>query len=249
MSIPPESVQLGSAAVTRISLYLRELRRLAEIDVTSVNSGQLARAIDVSPAVVRKDLAAIGAAGRRGVGYSIPALCERIGATLGSEITWRVVLVGAGSLGHALLRYRGFESQGFQFVAAFDANPRLVGRSVGGLVIRAADQMGSAIAELAPQLAIIAVPAEAAAEVARELAASGIAGILNFSPISLKLPKRVAQVNVDLASEIQRLAFAVSRTPAEKTAHLPAAPDAPAGGTAKKKSKNRPFRETEPNAD
>jgi len=81
-----------------MSLYLRESQRLAEAGITSVSSTELGRFLDVSPAVVRKDLAAIGAVGRRGLGYPIAALMERIGATLGAEIHWNVILVGAGLL-------------------------------------------------------------------------------------------------------------------------------------------------------
>jgi len=226
MNSPAVSVSLPTAAVGRMSLYLRESQRLAEAGVTSVSSAELGRVLDVSPAVVRKDLAAIGAVGRRGLGYPIAALMERIGATLGAEIHWNVVLVGAGSLGHALLRYRGLERQGFRVVAAFDADPALAGTAVGGVEIRPATEMAAYVRRLRPQLAILAVPAEAAAEVAAELAEAGISGILNFSPISLKLPKAVGLVNVDLASEMQRLAFTVSRlvVPAGGDAEPPALP-------------------------
>ncbi len=211
MHPPPASIRLPSAAVGRMSLYLRESQRLAELGVPSVNSAELGRFLDVSPAVVRKDLAAIGAVGRRGVGYPIAALMERIGATLGSQIVWNVILVGSGSLGHALLRYRGLERRGFRIVAAFDVDQRLVGSVVGGVTIEPARVMSARIRRLRPQLAILAVPSEAAGEVASELVEAGISGILNFSPTTLKLPKEIALVNVDLASEMQRLAFTVSR--------------------------------------
>lgn len=194
-----------------MSLYLRESQRLSDAGIASVSSTELGRALDISPAVVRKDLAAIGTLGRRGVGYPVGELMERIGATLGAEILWDVVLVGAGSLGHALLRYRGLERQGFRVVAAFDVDPALVGSSVGGVVIRPAAEMLAYIRAERPRLAILAVPAEAAAAVAAELAEAGISGILNFSPTSIKLPKGIGLVNVDLASEMQRLAFTVSR--------------------------------------
>lgn len=194
-----------------MSLYLRESQRLSDVGVASISSTELGRVLDISPAVVRKDLAAIGTLGRRGVGYPVGELMERIGATLGAEILWDVVLVGAGSLGHALLRYRGLERQGFRVVAAFDVDPALIGSQVGGVVIRPAAEMLAYIRSQRPRLAILAVPAEAAAAVAAELAEAGISGILNFSPTPIKLPKGIGLVNVDLASEMQRLAFMVSR--------------------------------------
>lgn len=227
MNAPTASVRLPTAAVGRMSLYLRESQRLAEAGRFSVSSTELGRCLDVSPAVVRKDLAAIGAVGRRGLGYPIAALMDRIGVTLGAEIHWNVVLVGAGSLGHALLRYRGLERQGFHVIAAFDADPALAGTSVGGVEIHPAEEMAAYVRRQRPQLAILAVPAEVAAEVAAELAEAGVSGILNFSPTSLKLPKGVGLVNVDLASEMQRLAFTVSQLGV--TAGGLSQPAAPAG--------------------
>ncbi|HBJ35612.1 MAG TPA: redox-sensing transcriptional repressor Rex [Planctomycetaceae bacterium] len=204
------SVQLPSAAVGRMSLYLRELQRLSDNGVMSLNSAELATLIEVSPAVVRRDLSTIGAIGRRGVGYVTADLIQSIGAVLGSETSWTVALVGVGSLGTALLRYRGLQRQGFHIVAAFDADPRLVGTSICGVPIYAAAEMSKKIGELKPQLAVLAVPAEAATAVASELADAGITGILNFAPATLKLPKEMGVVNVDLASEMQRLAFTVT---------------------------------------
>lgn len=203
------SVRLPSAAVGRLSLYLRELQRLSESGVVSLNSSELATLIEVSPAVVRRDLATIGAVGRRGVGYSTSDLVSTIGTVLGSETAWTVALVGVGSLGTALLRYRGLERQGFHIVAAFDADKRLIGTSICGVPIFSAAEMAEKIRELKPQLAVLAVPAEAAPAIASELADAGITGILNFAPATLKLPKEIGVVNVDLASEMQRLAFTV----------------------------------------
>ncbi len=107
-------LDLPRPAVGRLSLYFRELQRLFDSEVTSVNSKELGRLVDVSPAVVRRDLSALGTIGRRGVGYDIATLIERIGRVLGSSVQWNVVLVGAGSLGDALLRYKGFERLGFR---------------------------------------------------------------------------------------------------------------------------------------
>lgn len=204
---------LPTVAVGRLSLYLRELQRLSDSGVSSANSQELARLIDVSPAIVRKDLAAIAAVGRRGVGYDISALIDRIGAMLGTQTHWNVILVGVGSLGTALLRYRGFQRQGFRIVGAFDLDPRLVGTSVGGVRIHPIADMGQIAKTLQPHLAILAVPADSAAGVAADLVSAGVSGVLNFAPTSLKLPRSVGVVNVDLASEMQRLAFAVSRLP------------------------------------
>jgi redox-sensing transcriptional repressor len=208
---PPTPAKAPPAAVGRMSLYLRELQRLEEAGVLSTSSRELAQRLDVSPEVVRRDLAILGSVGRRGVGYEVGVLADRLRAILGSDTEWRVVLVGTGSLGYALLRYRGFERLGFRLVAALDIDPKRIGEKIAGVTIRDAAEMTSVLQKWKPQLAILAVPAEVAAEVATKIAAAGITGILNFAPTSLKLPKEIGVVNVDLASEMQRLAFNVSQ--------------------------------------
>ena len=223
---PTPRHDLPTAAIGRLSLYLRELQRLSDRGTESINSHDLARLIDVSPASVRKDLAAIGAIGRRGVGYPVPALIDRIGMMLGNQTHWNVVLIGAGSLGTALLRYRGFQRQGFRIVGAFDLDPRLIGKTIDGVTIHSFTSFSRSAAKLRPQMAVLAVPADSAAAVAAELVAAGVTGILNFAPTSLKLPRTVGVVNVDLASDMQRLAFAISRLPGTAQAQLPPPADA-----------------------
>ncbi|OYP34447.1 redox-sensing transcriptional repressor Rex [Rhodopirellula sp. MGV] len=209
----PQPVRFPRPAVGRFSLYYRELYRLLDQGKTHINSKQLGSIVNVSPAVIRRDLSNLGTIGRRGVGYQIDQLIEQIGVVLGSGLQWQVILVGVGSLGDALLRYRGFERLGFRLVGAFDLDESKVGKQIGGVSILSAETMVGKLAELSPDLAIIAVPADVALDVASELVAAGISGILNFAPTTLRLPAGVAVVNVDLASELQRLAFSVQNLP------------------------------------
>ena len=201
--------RLPQPAVGRLSLYYRELIRLLDEGDVSLNSQTLGRLVDVSPAVVRRDLSALGTIGRRGVGYDIAVLVNRIGQVLGSGVQWNVILVGVGSLGHALLRYRGFDRLGFHLSAAFDNDPQLIGTKIGGIEVMDASRLDSFLGFQRAELAILALPAEHAAEVAGNLVKNEIKGILNFAPTTLSLGHDVAVVNVDLASELQRLAFAV----------------------------------------
>ncbi len=203
------AAKLPRPAVGRLSLYFRELHRLADQGRSHINSKELGALVDVSPAVVRRDISSVGTIGRRGVGYPIDKLTEQIGLVLGSGLQWQVILVGVGSLGDALLRYRGFERLGFRLVAAFDSDPRKIGTQIGGVSVWNAETMAGKLAELSPDLAILAVPADQAVGVASDLVAGGISGILNFAPTTLRLPGATAIVNVDLASELQRLAFSV----------------------------------------
>ena len=206
------SAKPPAATIRRMSLYLRELQRL-DPAIQTVSSRELAARLDVSAEVVRRDLAVLGSLGRRGVGYEISTLASRLRTVLGSDTDWRVALVGTGSLGHALLRYQGFERLGFQLVAALDIDPRRIGQQIGGVTIRDASEMSEVFAEFRPRLAILAVPADVAPAVAVKIAQAGVAGILNFAPTSLKLPGEIGVINVDLASEMQRLAYHVSQLP------------------------------------
>ncbi len=200
---------LPQPAVGRLSIYYRELRRMLDSGTTSLNSQELGRIVDVSPAVVRRDLSALGTIGRRGVGYDVGTLIDRIGGALGSGVQWKVVLVGVGSLGDALLRYRGFQRLGFQLSAAFDNDPARIGTSIGGIQVLHVADLEKTLRAHPAELAILAVPAEHAAEIAGRLVACGVSGILNFAPTTLRLSGDIAVVNVDLASELQRLAFTV----------------------------------------
>lgn len=207
----PEMVrgELSTPAVGRLSLYYRELQRLLENGTTATNSRDLAAMVNVSAAIVRRDLSSIQSTGRRGVGYDVASLTEHIGKVLGSGVQWKAVLIGVGSLGNALLRYKGFERLGFTLAAAFDTDPAKFDRSVGGTPIRSLDDLEMVLREAKPELAIIAVPTEQAMDVASRVVALGIQGILNFAPTTLRVSSAVAVINVDLASELQQLAFRI----------------------------------------
>lgn len=201
-TIPP-------ATVARLILYARELGRLRREGESHVSSKLLGQLLSVSDAVVRRDVSHLGPMGQRGVGYEIGPLIRQIRQTMGTNLSWKVALIGAGSLGHALLRYRGFGEQGFQLVAAFDTDPAVCSKSIAGIPVLPLQQLESTIVAERVSLAILAVPAEAADAVAKRLAASGVVGILNFAPLTLQKFPGVCVVNVDLASELQQLSFAV----------------------------------------
>ncbi|MGL6097542.1 MAG: redox-sensing transcriptional repressor Rex, partial [Fimbriiglobus sp.] len=175
----------------------------------TVSSVELGRAVGVSAAQVRRDLAALGHLGQRGIGYDATGLAAAIRHTLGIDRTWRAVLVGVGNLARALLRYRGFRDQGFVIVGLFDADPGKVGQTVDGLVVEAADRMADRVPALHAELGLLAVPSEAAQTAADALVRAGISGILNFAPALLQVPPHVRVVTVDLAIQLEQLAFLV----------------------------------------
>ncbi len=201
--------RLSRAAAQRLSLYLRCVAGWPTDGDKMVPSRRIADAVGVSDAQVRRDLAALGHLGQRGIGYDAKELAAAIRTALGIDRGWRAVLVGAGNLGRALLKYQGFRAQGFDIVALFDCDAAKVGQEVAGLKVEAASTIAARVTELNAELGVLTVPAEAAHAVAAALTEAGVRGILNFAPVVLKLPKQVRLVTVDLAIQLEQLAFRV----------------------------------------
>ena len=205
----PDEPRVSRASVGRFSLYLRRLQQLDSADAHTVSSSQLGEALGITDAQVRKDLACLGNLGHPGVGYPTRELIAALRRRLGIDRSWSVVVMGVGNLARALLRYRGFQQQGFRIVALFDADPEKVGQEVDGLRVFAPERMAEVIAATGAQLGILTVPSEVAQKVADALVAAGIVGVLNFAPTVLRLPGHVSLVAVDLAVQLEQLAFLV----------------------------------------
>jgi redox-sensing transcriptional repressor len=193
--------------IYRLSIYLRCLARLRENRIGTVSSEALAKAAGVKPTQLRKDLAYFGTFGTRGLGYDVSELSLKISDELGTSSLQPVILVGVGNLGLALLSYRGFEKEGFEIIAAFDAEPRRKRDKEIKQPILGMNEMAEFIRENAVKMAILSVPAAAAQTVANQLIESGVMGILNFSPIVLAVPEDVMVNNVNLAIELENLSY------------------------------------------
>jgi redox-sensing transcriptional repressor len=198
---------IPEATVGRLPLYLRVLVDLAEAGGGTVSSEELAVAAGVNSAKVRKDLSYLGSYGTRGVGYDVAYLIHQIRRELGLTQHWGIVIVGVGNLGQALANYRGFAERGFQVAALIDDDPEKVGRSVGGLAVRALHELPGIVREAEVAIGVIATPASAAQDVADHMVAAGIRSILNFAPAVVTVPEGVTIRKVDLAVELQILAY------------------------------------------
>jgi redox-sensing transcriptional repressor len=201
-------------SVRRLSAYLRHLENLVDSGEKRVSSKQLADYIKGGDAQVRRDLALFGQFGRRGVGYEVQDLIQVIRTILGTRAQWNVVVVGAGQLCQALLRYRGFLNRGFTLVGAFDTDPRKVGTQCGPVTIRHIDAMKPIIQKHEVRLAILTVPVQAAQQTADLLVEAGIEGIMNFASASLIVPSHVHVNQVDLTAHLEQLSYQVSNSPA-----------------------------------
>jgi len=206
--IDPTSVP--KVVVSRLSLYLRELQHLVRDGRDTTSSNQLGQLLGFTDAQVRKDLAYFGHFGHPGVGYRCEELIAEIRRILGTDREWIVTMVGVGNLGRALLRYKGFAAQGFRIVAAFDADARVVGSTIEGISVHSLDRLPEIVRQRHIQIGMVTVPAPAAQQVADQLVAAGIAGIVNFAPVTLSLPPEVSVVGVDLATELEQIAFSVA---------------------------------------
>jgi len=206
-----EKVEIPRKTIYRLSMYQRCLSKLMENAMETVSSSALAKAAGVKPAQLRKDLTYFGQFGTRGLGYDVEELREAIREALGRTHLQPVILVGAGNLGSALLRYQGFGKEGFEVIAAFDAVPETVVQRGTGVPVHDVDLAAAFIREHKVRLAILSVPAENAQEVVNDLVEAGVAGILNFSPIVLQVPETVTVNNVDLAMELENLSYFVSQ--------------------------------------
>lgn len=196
--------------VYRLSLYFRILERLHQNRIETVSSDALAKAAGVKPTQLRKDLTYFGQFGTRGLGYNVDALFSQLTNVLRTARFQPVILVGAGNLGSALLRYEGFAKEGFEIVAAFDVHPENAKNAHSKVPVYPIDRLSGFVRENAIKLAILTVPAAAAQSVANELVEAGIQAILNFSPIILQVPEHVVVNNVNLAIELENLSYFIT---------------------------------------
>ena len=202
---------IPEATVARLPIYLRALYALADRDIATVSSEELAAAAGVNSAKLRKDLSHLGSYGTRGVGYDVEYLVYQVSRELGLTQDWPVVIVGAGNLGRALANYGGFASRGFRIAALLDCDPAVVGTTIARHTVRSAADIEDVVATHAVSIGVIATPAAAAQDVCDRLLAAGVTSILNFAPVVLNVPSGVDVRKVDLSIELQILAFHAQR--------------------------------------
>lgn len=200
-----ERREIPDATVNRLPVYLRVLNERAAMGQERISSEALAEQAGVSSAKLRKDLSALGSYGVRGVGYDIVTLADHVAGALGLEREWSVAIIGMGNLGRALATYGGIGVKGFDIKWLIDDDPRVVGSVVGGQKVVHFDALVPQVDE--GVIGVIATPAPSAQQVADRLIAAGVRSILNFAPAVLTVPSDVQVRGVDMAGELQILAF------------------------------------------
>ncbi len=202
--------KVAESTIRRLSLYLRFLEEFEGQGMATVSSGALASRGGTTSAQVRKDLSFFGSFGKRGLGYPVPELVERLRGILGLTRRYSVAMIGAGKIGSALVQYRGFRQRGFDIVAIFDVDPAKIGRQWNGLTILDIDTLESRFGSGGIDMAVLVTPAESAQPLADRLVSLGVKAILNFAPVQLVVPEDVVVKTVNLALELETLSYALA---------------------------------------
>jgi len=199
--------KISESTIRRLSKYYRSLEQLVEKRTDTVSSDQLAEMDGITSAQVRKDLSFFGTFGKRGLGYNTKALKKQIGEILGLVKEWRVGIIGAGNIGRALVNFGEFKKQGFKVTLIMDSDPAKVGERIQDLTVESTDRLTTLVKSHKIEIAIVAVPTHAAQRVADDLVKAGVRAILNFAPISLKVPPNVQVKYENPAIEIESLSY------------------------------------------
>jgi redox-sensing transcriptional repressor len=200
-------VKVPDIIVSRLPVYLRALQYMAAKGSTTTSSQELGEKVGISAAQIRKDLSQFGEFGKQGTGYHIPFLIERLLQILKVEHVWDVALIGMGELGHAILRYQGFENRGFRIVACFDNDPAIIGTQVANFIVDDARNIVEKVRTKEIKMAMLCVPASVAQDVTDKLVEAGVKAILNYAPVSLSVPSDVHLQYIDPVIGLQRMAY------------------------------------------
>ncbi len=206
-----QSERIPQGVIERLPAYLGVLLQLRQEGLETTSSAQLGSVTDINPAQIRRDLTHFGQFGKRGVGYDILTLIERIQSILGSDHIHRLVLVGAGHLGSAIAAYDGLRARGFVIVSVFDSDPAKIGTRVGDLIVRDVSELERTVYEQSVKIGVIAVPVKASQDVADRLVAAGVRVILNYSSGMIRVPAGVTLHNTDPVRELLHTLYYLSR--------------------------------------
>ncbi|QTA38050.1 redox-sensing transcriptional repressor Rex [Thermosipho ferrireducens] len=195
--------------IRRLGLYYRCLSKLYEEGVDYVASRDIAERLGIKSSQVRKDLSYFGEFGKRGVGYNVAMLMEKLESIIGVDKYWNVIVIGAGNIGSALVNYEGLKKEKFNIIGIFDADRAKVGRKIGNLIVRHISELKEFVKKNIVEIAVIAVPETAAQYVVEQLEQLGIKGVVNFAPIKLRTHLLVEEVDITLT--FKSLVFQVER--------------------------------------
>ena len=204
-----EKMDVNKKTIARFSQYRKALQRFKEEGREKAFSDTLGDAVGVTSAQVRKDFSLYGISGNKRGGYQTEVLLEEMQVILGKDKVQKVIVVGVGNVGRALLNYTGFESEGIQVVAGFEKDPAKIGW-IGKIPVMPLNELKPYVCKNMIEIGILAVPDAAAQDMCDMMVEADIKGILNFAPISLKVPDDVVINNVYLQMELENVIYFVN---------------------------------------
>lgn len=208
--------QISKAVISRLPRYYRYLRELIEQGTERVSSEELSRLMKATASQIRQDLNHFGGFGQQGYGYNVKSLYSEIGKILGVEEAHNLIVVGAGNLGRAIVRYRGFGTHGFNFCAMFDIDKTLCGKTINGVKVYHMDELEHFVEQNIVDIVALTIPTDDALIVSKNLYDRGIRYFWNFAHTDLELPADAIVKNVHLLDSLLELSFAISRSKKEK---------------------------------
>ena len=200
-------IEIPAVVIDRLPVYARALNYLEEQGRDVVSSQELGNVLGVTPAQIRKDLSYFGRFGKQGRGYNVRRLAQELRQILGLDRQWSMILIGVGHLGQAILTYDGFQPQGFVIVDAFDADPAVVGQTIGGLVVQPISGLRAYLEKRPVDIGIVAVPASSAGPIIADLVDGGVRSILNYAATAVPVPERIQIKNIDPVLALQSMTF------------------------------------------
>ncbi|MDA0815181.1 MAG: redox-sensing transcriptional repressor Rex [Chloroflexi bacterium] len=205
-------LEIPDVVIDRLPLYYRLLKRLESEGRPVISSQELGDELGVTPAQIRKDLSYFGRFGKQGRGYSVHRLANELRQILGLDTRWRVAVIGIGRLGRAIASYPGFEGQGFDIVALYDASPELIGSAIEGQLVRDSANLASELRQNPIDIGIVAVPGEVAQDVVSTLVEAKVSAILNYTPTRVQVPPTVELKHINPVLFLQSMTYHLKRT-------------------------------------
>lgn len=202
-----KTAKISNAVIKRLPRYRRYLIELRKKGVEKISSKEFSNLIGYTASQIRQDLNNFGGFGQQGYGYSVDSLYEEISAILGLDKEYRMVIIGAGNLGHAIAKYMQSNKQGFKVYGVFEINPNLIGKEFDGIKIMDYENIVEFVEDEEINIGVICVGRDAAQEVADKLSFAGVKGIWNFAPTDIEVPKHVALEHVQLSDSLHSLAY------------------------------------------
>ncbi len=199
--------KISIAVIRRLPRYFRYLSDLIKLDIKRISSKELSQRMDITASQIRQDLNCFGGFGQQGYGYNVELLFEEVGKILGTDKSFKCIIVGAGNMGNAIANYENFKNRGFEMISIFDVDPKKVGTVINNIKVLHLDELDEFVKNHHVDIAILTVPNRNIISVANKVKSLGIKGIWNFSPTDLKLGEDVVVENVHLSDSLMVLGY------------------------------------------